>query len=151
MYEHKLHLTKDMQERINKYRHCETKRFFANKLVDDLDKLKEENIQKLFAVCVLLNIPKIYIGSQELITSPCKYNSSPAAWELSHRLSGASYIGDANHNGFYSGCGNSNQTQISHSSNWFPDKYINRAWYVETQQHINNRLFKKDAVCTKDM
>jgi hypothetical protein len=100
------------------------------------------NAEKLFAACEEYDIPRIFIGSRELVTDlpdvryKDGYNSlRTLIWRVKDKV--------ATGTNFAAGCGNTNQTQTQNFEFYLEKKYEDKAWDVKTRKEISVESFKK--------
>lgn len=105
------------------------------------------NIDRLFRACELLNIPRIYIGTRELVGADgVDWDGWSAVWALKELLEG-----DVKRDyefRFAAGCGNADQSQTENTAFFFPEEYIEKAWDVKTREEVDIEPFKKRMVVT---
>lgn len=121
----------------------------AKKKEANLTHVRPENLQKVFAACKLIKIPRIFIGKRELVgADDIRDGSFPAIWTLSDLLGGPSF---ADSNTYGGGCGNGDQSQIQDSDSFLPDGCLDKAFDVETQTEIDLQPFKKRMVVSRHL
>jgi len=154
-YHHGLIKLKEVSQRLQYA--CELTRFLlrhdydqAKLEVDIAEAALFENIDKLFKGCELLGIPRIFIGSKELVTalpdSRSKHNSitqNTLVWAL------RDMVGEGNE--YRGSCGNTNQYQTNNAVTFMPAEYLDKAWDVATRTQIPLDEFKRYMVVSKDI
>jgi hypothetical protein len=100
------------------------------------------NAEKLFAACEEYDIPRIFIGTCELVTdlpdvrAKNGYDSlRTLIWRVKEKV--------ATGTKFAAGCGNTNQTQTQNFEFYLEQKYKDKAWDVKTRKEISVESFKK--------
>lgn len=104
------------------------------------------NVDKLFTMCELLGIDRIFIGSGELVGADgVEYDRFPAIWKLASVLDGSEYNDGV---GYKAGCGNSDQYQVGNTDIFLADEYVDHAWCVKTRTKISSDPFVSNMVVT---
>lgn len=102
-----------------------------------------KNIDNFFKVAELLNIPRVFIGTNELVgADDIRLDGWPAIWRLKDIVSEDGKLKYA------AGCGNGDQSQTTDTRYYIPDKYIDRAWNVKTREEIDRQPFERRMVVT---
>lgn len=137
---------------------CEVEKFVlypdilaARQLLVESELVRQENFEKLIACCKLLKIKNICIRKNELVTDQAyEVSSWPGVWRLKDILNNGSIYGGMNKScsvGFSAGCGNSNQSQIQHTSKFLPPEVIDKAFCVDTKEELPLEPFRRYFVC----
>jgi len=108
----------------------------------------EENFQRLLAVSRKLKVPRIFLGTREIVGADSirHENCGPAVWEIVEQLDRkGGWLGDSL--GIKS-CGNTDQSQLHYTELFFAPAKLDKAYDTATGEEISIEPFRKRFVCT---
>ena len=125
----------------------------AQREMDRVSNVREENFTKFLDACVYVGLPRVYLGKKEIVGADnIDTFKTPTGWER-HAIWALIDLlnepyGSTRDQGIGAGCGNTDQYQVYHADKFFEPRRLAKAYSTATRRRVSIEPFKKRFVVT---